>query len=63
MSSKSLSKNILSALKNLNIGDKTIIISNTVLFLKIKDIRNVGFNKENIENIKTNFEYKKKSNV
>ena len=55
MSSKSLSKNILSALKNLNIGDvsKPIIISNTVLFLKIKDIRNVGFNKENIENIKT----------
>ena len=54
VSSKSLSKNIISALKDLNIGDVTspIIINNTVLFLKIKDIRNVKFKKENIENIK-----------
>ena len=65
MSSKSLSKNILSALKNLNIGDvsKPIIISNTVLFLKIKDIRNVGFNKENIENIKTRILNTKKNQM
>ena len=54
VSSKSLSKNIISALKDLNIGDVTspIIINNTVLFLKIKDIRNVELKKDNIENIK-----------
>jgi peptidyl-prolyl cis-trans isomerase SurA len=65
MSSKSLSKNILAALKKSNIGDVSdpIIISNTVLFLKIKDIRNIELNEKNIEDLKTRIVNAKKNQM
>ena len=54
VSSKSLSTNILRAIENLNIGDisEPIIISNSILFLKIKDKRHVDLNNNNIEDLK-----------
>ena len=57
MSTKSLSKNILAKIENLNIGDvsEPIIIGNSILFLKIKNIRQVDLNTKNIEDLKRVF--------
>ena len=65
MSTKSLSKNILAKIENLNIGDvsEPIIIGNSILFLKIKNIRQVDLNTKNIEDLKEYFKFKKKSDV
>ena len=62
VNAKSMSKNILSAVKNLKINEvsQPIIIGNNLLFLKLKDKRNVssGLNekelRENIINMKRN---------
>ena len=65
MSTKSLSKNILAKIENLNIGDvsEPIIIGNSILFLKIKNIRQVDLNTKNIEDLKESILNSKKNQM
>ena len=65
MSTKSLSKNILAKIENLNIGDvsEPIIIGNSILFLKIKNIRQVDLNTRNIEDLKESILNSKKNQM
>ena len=65
MSTKSLSKNILAKIENLNIGDvsEPIIIGNSILFLKIKNISEADLNTRNIEDLKESILNSKKNQM
>lgn len=65
VNSKSLSKEILNKIKNLNVGDvsEPIISGNTILFLKLKNKKNFELNNQNLEELRERVLLAKKNKI
>ena len=65
VNSKSLSKEILNKIENLNIGDvsEPIISGNTILFLKLKNKKDFELNNQNLEELRERVLLAKKNKI